>query len=815
MIAVLGLSLWLALSAWAGELVPPSILECPTPLYPAGVDAGPQRVSALLRVDEQGNVVRVQDLQGLPEFVSLVEPVAAACRFTPATEDGVPITVDQPFAWDWPAPVDNVVGQVITRGDRVGVRGASVELVRGTVDAQGEVLRTIETDDDGRFAFRNVAPGPLVLRVRAAGFRIPELGLDAPAEPTDVLELELWAFRERSTSDELVAVYDPRAPGPTRRVLEAEAIRAVPGSLGDPVRALLTQPGFARAPFEAGWLIVRGGDPDDTGLYLDGVRIPLLYHMGGFTSIVHPELTESVEYWAGAQPARLQGTSGAVNVIPRELGDRARAVAGVNVAWAHGFLEAPTRFGTVALAARRSYLDGVLALFLGAESASIAPKFADFQGTLQIGDARITGLWLGDNLEVPSLDGGTLEVTQVGAQLQGMIPIDTGRGQLTIRPWIARHGRGLKAFELSGAQVDEQALIERFPGLRIGWQSERTADLRIDTGVEAEYRSWLLLLDTRTFEAPGGRVDPWIQTAMGDRVQIETGIRLDTLWVREQLPRAGISPRSAVRAHLTDNWSIHGEVGRFHGIPEVLLIAGLPEGAYLPLERSDLISGGFRGRVNAWTLEGDVYSRRLANLASIETDGTLTQLVGRVRGFETQVAWRPEPVAVSLLYQYGHSERLGEPGSDPQPALIDQPHRLQLLVVSNLPRDWTLSSRFRYGSGFPRFTDEFTGLPYPSEALDLLTQQTVTLDDPLAERLPPFHSLDIKVLKEVQLRKWRLDFWLDVQNIYNRRVVEPFLTGFPESAQTYGFGLPVLPIFGIEGVWWPRREATPPPSTGG
>lgn len=810
---------WLALlllgpstGAWAQQIVPPTIVDCPTPLYPEGVDAGPQRVTALLRVDETGTVVEVNELAGDPRFVAVIEPVAQSCTFTPATEDGQPITVDQPFAWDWaePAvPVESLVGRIVTRGDRLGVGGATVQVRRPDSDA---ILAVATTDETGAFTVMDLEPGPLRLDVLATGYRVPTQLLDGPQAADEQVEVELWAFRERDASNELVATYDPRTPGPTHRTLDREAIRAVPGSLGDPVRALLTQPGFARAPFEAGWLLVRGGDFDDTGLYLDGVRIPLLYHMGGFTSVLHPELTQAVDYWAGAQPARLQGTAGAVDVIPAEVGDRPRAVAGLNLAWAHGFVEVPTKFGGFAIAARRSYLDAVLAVALDPEAASIAPNFADVQGTLQIGDARFTALWLGDSLEVPSLDGGTLDVTQLGGQIQGRIPIDLPKGEVVIWPWLAQHGRGLIALDPAGVQVDQQALIERFPGVRAAWRSEPGADIRVETGFEAEYRMWTLQLDTRAFDAPGGRVDPWLQATTGDVVQFESGIRLDTLWVREQLPRAELSPRAAVRWNVSEDLSLHTEFGRFHGIPEVLLIAGLPEGAYLPLERSDLAAVGFRARRQAWTVEADVYSRQMAHLPGLELDGTLTQRLGLAYGVETQVGWRPDPLALTVLYQFGRSFRREELGGEPYSALTDQPHRLQLLAVAHLPRSWTLSSRFRYGSGFPRTIDPETGQFVPTEALDLLTQRTVPLDVS-GDRLADYYALDVKILKEVQLRSWRLDFWLDVQNITNRRVVEPFLTGFPESSLTYGFGLPVLPIFGVEGVWWPgsKRRAEPEP----
>ena len=37
-------------------------------------------------------------------------------------------------------------------------------------------------------------------------------------------------------------------------------------------------PGVARAPFGLGLLVVRGANPSDTGVFIGGEPIPVLYH---------------------------------------------------------------------------------------------------------------------------------------------------------------------------------------------------------------------------------------------------------------------------------------------------------------------------------------------------------------------------------------------------------------------------------------------------------------------------------------------------------------------------------------------------------
>jgi len=56
-------------------------------------------------------------------------------------------------------------------------------------------------------------------------------------------------------------------------------VRRVPGTFGDPVRVIQSLPGAARAPFGTGLLVLRGANPEDSNVYVDGVEVPLVYHL--------------------------------------------------------------------------------------------------------------------------------------------------------------------------------------------------------------------------------------------------------------------------------------------------------------------------------------------------------------------------------------------------------------------------------------------------------------------------------------------------------------------------------------------------------
>src|SRR6185436_5348035 len=94
--------------------------------------------------------------------------------------------------------------------------------------------------------------------------------------------------------------------------------RTVPGTMGDPLRAVQSLPGVARAPFGIGLLVVRGASPADSGVFLDGVQLPALYHFLVGPSVLSPQLIDRIDFYPGGfgvQNGRI--TAGAVDVTAR------------------------------------------------------------------------------------------------------------------------------------------------------------------------------------------------------------------------------------------------------------------------------------------------------------------------------------------------------------------------------------------------------------------------------------------------------------------------------------------------------------------
>lgn len=773
---------------WPEDVSVPVLSGCPEVAWPVGTVGEAFEARAHATLTAEGALRDGHIESPYPELDGAIAEALAGCTVVPATFQGEPADVRVTFVVAVDAPPVSLRATVRLRGEGFVLPGFDLVVA-------GQVART---DDDGVAVLRNLAPGEAPVSTGDPRYRVtsdPTVTIGSEPSTADV-----WVAADEGW--EIVARYSKETDRPGTHTITQEEIRITPGSLSDPVRGVSARPGLVRTPFDSGWLLVRGGDPGDTGLYLDGVRIPLLYHLGGFTSAVHPQMVQEVRFWPGSTPARYgRQLSGAVDVIGRDLGERPQIIAGANLAFTHAFVEIPTKGGGFAAAFRRSYLDAVLALAIGADRARIAPRFWDVQARLTGERYSLMFIGLSDGIDAPTGSGtNTVEIVQRAGQLQGRLDVPIRNLRLRISPWVASWRRGI-----DGSQ-EPQSTVEFFPGARIEL-SPTGRGLQWRAGVEGEYRTYAISQGTAARRRAAQLIDPYVDVRIGKGVQADIGVRADSLFVEGQLPRAEVSPRGVLRWTATDWLTLSAEAGRSHKPPDGALLIGLPDGAYLDLERSDQAGVGLTLRRGVATLDSNVWTRRMSRLAGFERDNSVGGLFGRADGIENQVTVAWPDLTVRAIYQYTRSTRWEDPGGqlERNPTPWDQPHRVQVVALGQLPRDWAISGRLRYNSGFPAPRTSTT-------AYDLLTDVTTELGPELG-RLQPFASLDLKINHRFLLRTWQIDAYIDFENI-GPRVFEPIITGFDDTDPAYSKGLPFLPVFGVDGVFWPRGKkdaATIPP----
>jgi TonB family protein len=135
---------------------------------------------------------------------------------------------------------------------------------------------------------------------------------------------------------------DGERPVAGQTTLSAAEVRVTPGAFGDAFRAVEVLPGVTPALGGIPYFFVRGMPPNDHGYFLDGVRVPLLFHVGLGPAVIHPGLLERVDFYPGSAPASHGGFTGAlIQGRTREPAAVAHGEAHLRLVDAGGLLETP------------------------------------------------------------------------------------------------------------------------------------------------------------------------------------------------------------------------------------------------------------------------------------------------------------------------------------------------------------------------------------------------------------------------------------------------------------------------------------------
>ncbi len=179
-----------------------------------------------------------------------------------------------------------------------------------------------------------------------------------------------------------------------KTTLVAADIREMPGAFGDPFRAIEALPGVTPVVSGLPFFYIRGAPPNDNAYFVDGIRVPLLFHVGIGEGVIHPALIDHVDFYPGAAPAAYGGSAGAV-IAGQTRGPAEARHGEVNLRLvdAGALLESPLDDGraSVLVAARYGYPGPIL----GAITSSVKLGYWDYQarGTFRVGDRDTLGVF--------------------------------------------------------------------------------------------------------------------------------------------------------------------------------------------------------------------------------------------------------------------------------------------------------------------------------------------------------------------------------------------------------------------------------------
>lgn len=735
------------------------------------------------------------------------------------------------------APV-NFAGTVRERGERTPL--ANVEVLIEGLD------RVAMTDGRGHFEFRGVPDGIWNVLIATPGFE--RFRTEEQVRPGEATEVTYYVRPTPRGGNRTVVRVKQERKEVARRTLEIATLERIPGTFGDPIKAVQNMPGVARSPFDFGLLLVRGSAPEDTSINVDGVRVPLIYHFGGLRSVISPVLIDSIDFLPGGYGITYgRSTGGALDVksrmeFPKEVHGLVRLDFIDGEAAVTGPLPRkgdPTNpMGGFAVAARRSYLDVILPAIAPPEldlSRTTLPRWWDAQGKVQLQpgpDARFGwfGYYSDDAAGIYSEDPVNPGNPDTSGQIDTAIRFTRQMLYADLRPtprlrltanvaygWDYTLFNVTQAFKLDSSSHSVTGRVDAY-GDVAPWL---TVHGGLD-GIVGAYDFSILLssFDQQSgFDDPnaerepllvegsdsGGGVAGYVEgilRPLGDRLTLLPGVRLDYYAVPGVFSALTVDPRFSFRAEVVRGTTLKGSVGLYHQNPqpfEWVEGTGNPD---LHPERSFQVTFGVEQRFTDFLrLDVDLFYKRLSELVVpvfFEDDLTGGTVIwdnrgdGYIYGGELLLELKPwKGFQGWIAYTYQRSFRRDAPDDDWYRYDFDQPHILDVIARYDLPWELSVGLRFRLVSGNPYTTQE--RLLYD---VDAFSYQAIS-GEYNAERMPTFHQLDLRVDKQFRFRTWKLLAYVEILNLYNQRNVEQATYNFDYSEQAWIYSLPFLPNLGL------------------
>lgn len=825
--------------------VEPQLAKTPTlkKLIPAKIPAGtrfptPEVVVVLkLEVDERGGVSRATVETGAGEpFDKAALDAARQFDFEPGrltTGEAVPVTVTFRLRITEPPPPPpapvTLVGRLIERGTRKPIGTTQVEARDG--DA---LLARTQTDEQGRFTLQS-AKARFRLIALPTGHQKLDLSIDAvPGEKREAN----WYLEANAGAFETTVRAAPIRTEVVRRTIDKKEIETSAGTQGDALKAIQNLPGVARPPFGGGPPVLRGANPEDSRIFVEGQEIPLLYHFGGLRSTIATVFLESVDYIPGNfSPDFGRATGGIINVRLRDPAkDTFRGLVDLNLYDAGFALEGPlSQSWSMGGAFRRSYIDTILAAVLPSDapvSFNSAPRFYDYQllATYQPDKTQKLRLfWYGSNDKVSILFANPAGDPAIRGGLSARTAFHNLQAQYEYRfsPTFKQETSllfGLQNFDIQlGPERYFNLGVQRVSARSTwSWQAAPTFTLR--GGIDATSSNVDISLNLPRRPLEGEVLVPLstMQSVATNKAAyiFQPALFFEGAW--KPFPKLELLPGFRVDWYnVINRWSFDPRfVARYEVVPGTVLKAGVglyqqpptPDQAdntlgnpRLDVVRSLQTSLGVEQRLrDGINLDAVGFYKKLdrvvvSNAASsfstgappYQNDGT-----GRIYGFELSLKAQVTPsLNFYLAYTYQRSFRTDRPGVAERPFDFDQPHILTVLGSWEIGRGWRTSLRFRLVSGNP-------DTPALGAVYDARTDTYIpTYGAVNSIRQAIFHQLDFRVDKTWTFERWKLSLYLDIQNAYNQGNQEGITFSYDYSQQKALTGLPILPLLGLKGEW--------------
>lgn len=638
------------------------------------------------------------------------------------------------------------------------------------------------TDAKGRFKLV-VPEGVFTVRISAAGMEAQEREF-RPGAP-------LYVRLEPKVAEAQVEVVEGSgygSEGTPQSAITRMEIYTTPGAAADVFQAAKTLPGVSNAT-EGAELFVRGGKPDEVGIFMNGGHLRHPFHhpstQGGIFSAVDTAMVTTLNFIPGGFSARFgDALSAVMDLATDQATVRSGGTAILTPAMQTLQMEMPLGGGILRGSGRHAN-SGLLDRWFGlSRNFAEAPISTDlhlgYSGALG-SKGRISLLALGskDHLgvetRIANVDDTYRSRSETGflSVLGSHLVSDT----LAVSMALSRitHEQAWH-FGPWGIAQEEQSTFHRLEAL---WTP--TTDLSVETGLDGE-RVKLSPRGAVPYDladwTPGRPGKAFGYDFSGPRNGLYTTVkwRFDRAWgisLGGRTDRYGLLQERTRDLRATLSWQaspkvvLRAAVGSFHQAPAMTELdpaVGNPDlktlrarHALLSLEAKD------EAAPLPWQVRLEVYRKTYDRLI-VETAPRRYEGNGRgeAQGVDLLLKARRGRVRAWLGYGYLFTHRREGRQLELGPVPTSVPHNLNLVGVWSPKDGWEVSSSYRLASGAP-FTPILGGTPDGSGGW-------LPVEGPrYSDRLPTYHRMDVRVTHLFSTEKLRWVTFLEVMNLLDRR----------------------------------------------
>ena len=705
------------------------------------------------------------------------------------------------------------------------VKGKSEEPIKGVNIVLEKTQLTAITDSLGYFKISNVKPFNYNITASIVGYESQTI-FNAIIKSVGNQDYNFTLVEKQEALQE-VTVKGSRIKRTKETPLSIQSLSAVeianyPGSNNDVVRVAQSLPGVS--PSVGGFrndLIIRGGAPNETVYYLDGLEIPNINHFstqgssGGPVGLLNVSFIEDVTLSASAFGAKYDNPLSGVLQFKQRKGNNEKFNSNFRLSASEAAFttEGPlfkngkkTSNTSFIASVRRSYLQFLFELI----GLPIRPNYWDYQ-------YKVTHK-LNEYNELNLIGVGSIDEFTVAAPKEfdpnqeaffEQVPFIEQKTNAAGISWKMRFkdNSGFMQTTLSNNYLknvftryednkNETGVLFRNDAVEneTKLRYELTYflnDWKINTGANlqnslysntTEGKTPKIYYKTEINFAKYGFFGNLSNTFLNNKLDVSVGFRVDDDTFLNTTLLETFSPRLAASYKLQDTWRISATLGRYFKIPPYTILGfrnnsgalvnqnanyTISNHAVIGLEKS--LGSAAKISIEGFYKKYEDYPVSVRDRVSLGNKGAGFEVLGneavtttgkgRAYGFELLAQQKFVDNFYGIFsYTFFYSEFTGI-NATYLPSVWDSRHLISLTSGYKLKKNWEVSGRFRFAGNTPYVpvNAEETLANYPQVAFDYNKLGT--------EKLDVFSQLDVRIDKRWNFKTFSFNIFVEAQNL--------------------------------------------------